>query len=145
MGGPVLAGVVLDFREAEGDRIEFGPGAAALVGVEAVGDVLAHLRSALPATVPPVAGRRLSFDVDGDGRADAFVLTTDTAGPWLEALRGPSQPPPAPPPPLPGREPAPGPLSPRDSAFVRSEEPAASAPIALTLGGQEFGAEPFLA
>jgi len=84
---PTFAGFVADMKGGEGDRIVFAGKAATLVGQETVGDVLAGFRaSGGNADLPAVAGRRLNYDVNGDGRADAFVFTTENAGAWLDTL-----------------------------------------------------------
>lgn len=86
---PRLLGVVADLIEAQGDRLEFSGGATAIaVGTRLESDVLAHLRN-LPAmsTVPEVAGRRIDFDLDGDGTSDAFLLVADSRGGWLVQIR----------------------------------------------------------
>lgn len=78
-----LLGVVLDYSAAKGDHLAvMGRGHVTVVSTAAVGNVLAAQEAALgEATATqvtdvkgPVAGTRVGFDVNGDGREDVFIL-----------------------------------------------------------------------
>lgn len=78
-----LLGVVLDYSAAKGDHLAvMGSGHATVVSATAVSNVLAAQEVALgEATASqvtdvkgPVAGARVGFDLDGDGREDVFIL-----------------------------------------------------------------------
>lgn len=78
-----LLGVVLDFSAAKGDHLAvLGKGHVTVVSTTAVSDVLAvqatTLGEATAAQVTDVttavAGTRVGFDVNGDGREDVFIL-----------------------------------------------------------------------
>ena len=78
-----LLGVVLDYSAAKGDHLAvLGAGHVTVVSATAVGDVLAAqglaLGEATAAQVTDVtkavAGTRVGFDLNGDGREDVFIL-----------------------------------------------------------------------
>lgn len=80
-----LLGVVLDYSAAKGDHLAvMGEGHMVVVSAATVSNVLmtqvqalddAVLAQAQAAdTTPPVAGARVGFDIDGDGREDVFIL-----------------------------------------------------------------------
>ncbi|HJV41072.1 calcium-binding protein [Caulobacter sp.] len=78
-----LLGVVLDYSAAKGDHLAvLGAGVMTIVSTAAVSDVLAAqgatLGEATAAMVTDVtkvvAGTRVGFDVNGDGREDVFIL-----------------------------------------------------------------------
>lgn len=78
-----LLGVVLDFSVARGDQLEVqGQGSMTVVSATAVADVLAVQGAVLGESdiavlaqvSQPVAGARVGFDVNGDGREDVFIL-----------------------------------------------------------------------
>jgi hypothetical protein len=78
-----LLGVVLDFSVADGDQLEVqAQGHMTVVSATAVADVLAVQGKALGETdigvlaevAQPVAGARVGFDINGDGREDVFIL-----------------------------------------------------------------------
>lgn len=78
-----LLGVVLDFSAGNGDHLAVqGMGQVTVVSATVVGDVLAvqsaTLGEALSAQVTDVnkavAGARVGFDVNGDGKEDVFIL-----------------------------------------------------------------------
>jgi len=78
-----LLGVVLDFSAARGDHLAvMGSRVVTVVNTAAVSDVLAAQEAALgEATAAQVAdvtkavaGTRVGFDVNGDGREDVFIL-----------------------------------------------------------------------
>jgi Ca2+-binding RTX toxin-like protein len=78
-----LLGVVLDFSEARGDHLEVrGQGQMTVVSATWVADVLAAQGEALgeanvavtAEVAQPVAGARVGFDINGDGREDVFIL-----------------------------------------------------------------------
>lgn len=78
-----LLGVVLDYSAAKGDHLAvMGGGVMTVVSTAAVSDVLAAqgatLGEATAAQVTDVtkavAGTRVGFDVNGDGREDVFIL-----------------------------------------------------------------------
>ena len=78
-----LLGVVLDYSAAAGDRLAVaGKGHVTVVSTANVADVLAAQGTALgEASTGPlveithaVAGARIGFDLDGDGREDVFIL-----------------------------------------------------------------------
>jgi len=76
-------GVVLDYSTAQGDHLAvLGEGRVTVVSTAAVGNVLDAQVQALNDPVitqatevgPVVAGTRVGFDIDGDGREDTFIL-----------------------------------------------------------------------
>jgi len=78
-----LLGVVLDFSAARGDHLEVqGQGQMTVVSAAWVADVLAAQGEALgepnvavtAEVAQPVAGARVGFDINGDGREDVFIL-----------------------------------------------------------------------
>ncbi len=78
-----LLGVVLDYSAAKGDQLAvMGHGHVTVVSTSAVSNVLAAQEAALgEATASQVtdvkgvvAGTRVGFDVNGDGREDVFIL-----------------------------------------------------------------------
>jgi hypothetical protein len=78
-----LLGVVLDYSAAKGDHLAvMGKGYVTVVSTTSVGNVLAAQEAALgeatasqvPDAKGPVAGARVGFDVNGDGREDVFIL-----------------------------------------------------------------------
>ncbi len=78
-----LLGVVLDYSAAKGDHLAvLGKGHVTVVTTASVSDVLAVQGATLgEATAPQVAdvthavaGARVGFDIDGDGREDVFIL-----------------------------------------------------------------------
>jgi hypothetical protein len=84
-GAPVLLGVVGDFKAAEGDKLELN-GKAVVVVDRTEGDLLAVVR-AHPGSgdAPVMTGRHIGYDVDGDGKEDAYVLVTGAGGGWFTA------------------------------------------------------------
>jgi hypothetical protein len=75
-------GIVLDFFQSREDRLEFQPGSRVrIVEVTPESDVLSTVRGTGAFKDAPAApGARISFDLDGDGRADGFVLLANTRG-----------------------------------------------------------------
>jgi Ca2+-binding RTX toxin-like protein len=78
-----LLGVVLDYSAAKGDHLAvLGKGQVTVVTTASVNDVLgvqgATLGEAVAGQVTDVthviAGARVGFDIDGDGREDVFIL-----------------------------------------------------------------------
>lgn len=78
-----LLGVVLDFSAARGDHLAvMGSGLMTVVSASAVSDILAAQGLALGEVTAvqvtdvtkAVAGTRVGFDVNGDGREDVFIL-----------------------------------------------------------------------
>lgn len=78
-----LLGVVLDYSAAKGDHLAvMGKGNVTVVSTAAVSNVLAAQEAALGEAVAsqvtdvkgPVAGTRVGFDINGDGREDVFIL-----------------------------------------------------------------------
>lgn len=78
-----LLGLVLDYSAAKGDHLAvMGEGRATVVSTTAVGNVLAaHVQALNDAALTQatdvsqvVAGARVGFDIDGDGREDVFIL-----------------------------------------------------------------------
>lgn len=78
-----LLGVVLDYSAARGDHLAvMGKGQVTVVSATAVNDVLAAQGAALGETNvaqlagvnSTVAGTRVGFDLNGDGREDVFIL-----------------------------------------------------------------------
>ena len=87
--GPVLTGVIADMHKGEGDRLELGGGRFTQVtGQTQVVDILSTFRGAPGmGDLPTVSGRKVTYDVNGDGRPDGYVLIADHAGAWVDALR----------------------------------------------------------
>ncbi|MET3664607.1 calcium-binding protein [Caulobacter sp. 1776] len=78
-----LLGVVLDFSAAKGDHLAvLGKGQMTVVSTASVNDVLAVQSTTLGEAVAPqvtdvthtIAGARVGFDINGDGREDVFIL-----------------------------------------------------------------------
>jgi hypothetical protein len=78
-----LLGVVLDYAAAQGDHLAvLGKGQLTVVSATAVSNVLSAQESALAESTAhlvtdvtrTVAGARVGFDIDGDGREDVFIL-----------------------------------------------------------------------
>jgi Ca2+-binding RTX toxin-like protein len=78
-----LLGVVLDYSSAAGDHLAVqGKGTVTVVSAAAVSDVLAvqgvtlgeSTVSQVTDVTKAVAGTRVGFDLNGDGREDAFIL-----------------------------------------------------------------------
>lgn len=78
-----LLGVVLDYSAAKGDHLAvLGKGQVTVVTTASVNDVLAVQGATLGEAVAgqvadvthAVAGARVGFDIDGDGREDVFIL-----------------------------------------------------------------------
>lgn len=78
-----LLGVVLDYSAAKGDHLAvLGKGVMTVVSTAAVSDVLAAQGAALGEATAAlvtdvnrtVAGARVGFDINGDGREDVFIL-----------------------------------------------------------------------
>ncbi|NQE60455.1 calcium-binding protein [Caulobacter sp. RHG1] len=78
-----LLGVVLDYSAAKGDHLAvMGKGHVTVVSTAAVSNVLAAQEAVLGEAIAsqvtdvkgPVAGTRVGFDLDGDGREDVFIL-----------------------------------------------------------------------
>lgn len=89
---PKLMGVVGDFHATEGDRIELTGGKAVMIVDREVDDLLATIRPHVGSgDMPVIAGRHMGWDMDGDGREDAYVLLTPDGGPWFTAARAASQ------------------------------------------------------
>lgn len=81
--GEALLGVVLDYSAANGDQLAVaGKGPVTVVSTASVSDVLAAQGEALGEktaalvtdVASAVAGARVGFDLDGDGREDVFIL-----------------------------------------------------------------------
>lgn len=87
--GPVLVGVIADMHKGEGDRLELGGGGSTHVtGQAPVADILSTFRgSPGMGDLPTVSGRKITYDVNGDGRLDAYVLIADHGGAWVDAFR----------------------------------------------------------
>ena len=70
-------GIVMDFFQSREDRLEFTPGShVRIVGISSDADILASVRGAgggMP-NAPVISGARVALDLNGDGRADGFVL-----------------------------------------------------------------------
>lgn len=78
-----LLGVVLDYSAAKGDQLAVqGKGQMTVVSAETVKNVLAAQQAALGEATAhlvsdithTVAGARIGFDINGDGREDVFIL-----------------------------------------------------------------------
>lgn len=78
-----LLGVVLDYAAAKGDHLAvMGKGQLTVVSTAAVSNVLAAQEAALGEATAylvtdvthTVAGARVGFDIDGDGREDVYIL-----------------------------------------------------------------------
>jgi Ca2+-binding RTX toxin-like protein len=78
-----LLGVVLDYSAAKGDHLAvLGKGQVTVVTTASVNDVLAVQGATLGEATTgqvadvthAVAGARVGFDIDGDGREDVFIL-----------------------------------------------------------------------
>jgi hypothetical protein len=140
-GAPVLLGVVADFHAAEGDKLELS-GRAVVVVDRTETDLLSTVRtqpgagaamtvSAGSQTMPVMTGRHIGYDLDGDGREDAYVLVTDSGGTWFTNAR-----------PVGGGDANPGDISSGAIGMVHGSE--AHAPIGITaepfapLPGKEF-------
>ncbi len=68
------AGVVLDYNEAQGDRLVFANDANPPKIVSVEGASLTDLDPAANFVGASIAGRRIGFDLDGDGREDVHIL-----------------------------------------------------------------------
>lgn len=84
-----LLGVVLDYSAAKGDHLAvMGRGNVTVVSTAAVSNVLAAQEATLGEAVAaqvsdvkgPVAGTRVGFDINGDGREDVFILLGGATG-----------------------------------------------------------------
>lgn len=84
-------GVVMDFFGSRDDRLEFGPGAqVTIVGISDEADVLAPMRGhGALSGAPAVSGARVVLDIDGDGKADGFVLLGAGHGGGAASAGGP--------------------------------------------------------
>lgn len=102
-GAPVLLGFVADFNSAEGDRLELS-GNAVMVVDRTDGDLLSAVRTrpgsasgagvaagtgtvAVTDSVPIMSGRHIGYDLNGDGKEDAYVLVTGSGGTWFTSVR----------------------------------------------------------
>ena len=65
---PVSLGTVADFAPHEGDRLAFAGG---------VNPAVVETTKLRPLTSAGQSGEKISYDVDGDGRPDAFVIVLD--------------------------------------------------------------------
>jgi hypothetical protein len=72
--GSRSAGVILDYNEAQGDRLVFANDAnpPQIVSVEDAN--LAGFNPVASFVGASIAGRRIGFDLDGDGREDVHIL-----------------------------------------------------------------------
>ncbi|MET0336258.1 MAG: hypothetical protein ABW063_00705, partial [Caulobacter sp.] len=68
------AGVILDYNESQGDRLVFANDATPpkIVSIEDAN--LAGFNPAASFVGAAIAGRRIGFDLDGDGREDVHIL-----------------------------------------------------------------------
>ncbi|WP_369058092.1 hypothetical protein ABOZ73_10425 [Caulobacter sp. 73W] len=72
--GSRSAGVILDYNEAQGDRLQFANDAnpPQIVSIEQAN--LTGMNPAASFVGAAIAGRRIGFDLDGDGREDVHVM-----------------------------------------------------------------------
>lgn len=71
---PVLLGVVSGFAASDGDRLVFADGATPVV-------VEVTALHPLSTTMAGETGRRIGYDLDGDGREDSYVVVLDAPAP----------------------------------------------------------------
>jgi len=145
-------GIVMDFFQSRGDRLEFAIGAnVRIVGISSDTDILSSVRgeSGGMQDAPVIVGARVLLDFNGDGKADGFVLlgagrgqglfVPDGAGAWRAgggSAGGPYAPA--------NSEPPPAPMFNTNAVGMEAQpmSPYGPAPVftALQLGSDMFGA-----